>query len=247
MKFVKTLAILAIIASASRFTVQADELITLAELKEHAETVRKFQPVDQFDLPPNFAELVGRSFVFEIDGSSGCRSELSHSYSDKTLQFIYGESASLFPYLPYGLRERYLSDVARTYALECTITQGEPYLASNAFGQTVSVLVSTHYRLAMGTLKEDGIYYYGGYKWEIALEPNEARELSKVVRGRIAGHISKWPTGEAILCGRSSSEPTFTRPLKIDSWACFVNVNFERIELFNSVTGEILKSWVKSP
>ncbi len=229
----------------------ADEPISFAELKKYAEMVRTYEPVDQFDVGPDLTKLVGRSFSFEIKpraigpNNKICPGTPSWGYSKDTRNFSVSYGTWGISLGDYWSGERKMMDrslYAAIYGIDCSFTYGVPYEASNSTGVSVTVFVVDETFLAVNFLKDVTEFQCCGVSWSSVLEPNKARSLSKTIRGRVSGKIGQWPSGQPIVCGVDTDEPTISAPLERNYRGCFVNAQVDLVELVNTANGEVLKS-----
>lgn len=227
--------------------------ISIENLHSIVDSVRNYKPKDQFDVGPNLASLIGKTFVAEVKPrprgpqNEICPGAPSYGYwvDDGHLEISIGGGASLSRYWNGNkaiMRSSgdYLSH-ASIYSFYCDVSWGTPYQGSNSFGATTKVHVRNETFIAFGF--PSSIMGRLGDYWSGKASPERARSLISNVRVRIYGEIGDWNYGRPILCGVQTDEPKLPAAIETNYRGCFVNAAIHRIEIVDIASGSVLKFW----
>jgi hypothetical protein len=172
-----------------------------------------------------------------------------YNYSDGTLAVSWGGWSDLLTYfdannkpLPSIPDSSIFSPMGAVgYAVNCTVTSGGRYLGANAFGAAAVVRRRNETAITLISLQFENELDHSHY-WNRVIAPEAARALAKSIRIRLSGTIADWTPGHAIECGEADDTATVSSPVETKRSTCFVKVVFEREDLIDTATGEILKS-----
>lgn len=219
---------------------RSGESISLAELRTQIRVVRNYRRKDEFDVGPQTSTIVGKSFEIEItpkpDRSFGCSGQPVWWFrAEESTFFVALPTSNLYEY--YTSRsfqsvqdEAGRSQRVRFVSFDCHQAAGAPYAASNSFGVSRMVRVQRESLSAVSynTFNRD---CSSACIWRARLPPDRARALSGDVRVRVRGHIGRWNSGRAIICGESKDSPTLSNPVERQSRGCFVRAHIDSISI----------------
>ncbi len=231
----------------------AQETLTGEDLERMAATIRSFQPKDEFDVPPALPSVEGKRFVYTVTprkrgpNNRICDGFPSWGYFPRQRQLevsgMLGEELLRDLVFDTGqLWAPFSTDWLYFRSLSCDWLPGQDYEATNGFG--VKVLVDVHKEVvtAIGFVADDILPVREMVRpsWKTITAGDEGRRLARALRLRFSGTLHDWSAGEPVRCASAKSEPTMDFPYEETLDICIFKGRFERFDLIDADTGEII-------
>ncbi|MCB2058736.1 MAG: hypothetical protein H6916_03840 [Novosphingobium sp.] len=134
------------------------------------------------------------------------------------------------------------------FILDERIASGGSYVGQNAFGASVRVNVSRHYRDGVAILDAPGItdvrtMSRASYETKLTLSGPGAREVARDTVVELEGRLGRLDIGRLARCTSDYIGPTIDAPSEHTMHTCFVGAVVERVAFVRRSTGEVLQEW----
>lgn len=210
--------------------------------------VSAYRAKDAFDSAPQFPEAAGRQFrlITPID---------SH-YDDRTRLLTISAYAGLDDAELGGI-VGWQSRLSFGYIFRQNMHSIGDRLEANAFGSTTTVERARGQLFAVAEfVGHDQVLPRFGQRFGIGpavdktvvATPDEARSLVRKFHAVVEGYVRPLADGSSATCGVvTNGGPTLDNPFDRSISTCVIPVEFTRIAIENTETGEVVAEWREAP